>query len=390
MTTACRAVLVVGPPLSGVDSLITGLRGQLPDVTLVGANSWPAGRIPDAVLAVVSGVAPVARSDWALVERWSARTELLVGVVSKIDAHRGWREVLSANRTLVAGWDDRAAAMPWVGVAAAPDLGAPSLEELLGVLREQLADGVVEHRNGLHGNRVRVASDRMPHRLAATAATRSALQRTRLRLLGFVRDGCSTLRGDLRDVASEMPVGGSADFEALVRADVDRFLVELDQELDREIGVVASTLGLGQPAPETVVGRRPPDIGRSPVSSRRLEGRLMAVFGVGFGLGIAVAASRLLAALAPGLPAAGLAVGAVAGLALVVWVVRARGLLHDRAVLDRWVTEVTAAVRWHGEAMIAERLLAAEAAWAAARSVRTTDSVDPRWTAEDVTEQYVW
>ncbi len=55
--------------------------------------------------------------------------------------------------------------------------------------------------------------------------------------------------------------------------------------------------------------------------------------------------ARLLAGPAAGFTAAGAAAGGAAGLAVTVWVVRARGLLHDRAVLDRWVQDATAALR---------------------------------------------
>jgi hypothetical protein len=123
-----------------------------------------------------------------------------------------------------------------------------------------------------------------------------------------------------------------------------------------------------------------------------LEGQLVAVLGVGFGTGIALACSRLLAGLVPGSSALGWAAGAAAGLALVVWVVRARGLLHDRALLDRWVVEVAGALRWHAEAMVAERLLIAESHWAAAAR-----EAPPKWGAErppltraHVTDQYEW
>ena len=97
------------------------------------------------------------------------------------------------------------------------------------------------------------------------------------------------------------------------------------------------------------------------------------MLGVGFGLGIALATSRLLSGLAPGLSFVALVAGAGAGAVLVAWVVRARGLLHDRALLDRWVTEVAATLRWHGEAMLAERLLDVESGWSARRSWRASD-----------------
>ncbi len=51
----------------------------------------------------------------------------------------------------------------------------------------------------------------------------------------------------------------------------------------------------------------------------------MLVLGAGFGLGVAVAVSRVLAGAAPRLAVAGLVVGAVVGLLLAVWVVGTRG-----------------------------------------------------------------
>jgi hypothetical protein len=126
----------------------------------------------------------------------------------------------------------------------------------------------------------------------------------------------------------------------------------------------------------------------------------MTVLGAGFGLGIALASSRMLAGLAPGLSFAGLAAGSVAGFALVVWVVRVRGLLHDRALLDRWVTEVGATLRWHGEALVAERLLEAESEWMRVRPRGPCERDShqgpgfgfrrPAAAQADVTDQYEW
>ena len=74
------------------------------------------------------------------------------------------------------------------------------------------------------------------------------------------------------------------------------------------------------------------------------------------------AVSRLFAGLAPGLTIAGLVAGGVVGLLLTVWVVGMRGLLSDRAVLDRWVGEVTSSLQSVLEERVATRVLAAEAA----------------------------
>ena len=49
-------------------------------------------------------------------------------------------------------------------------------------------------------------------------------------------------------------------------------------------------------------------------------------------------------------------------LLVTVWVVGIRGLLHDRAVLDRWVTDVAATLRSTVEERVATRVLAAETA----------------------------
>ena len=86
----------------------------------------------------------------------------------------------------------------------------------------------------------------------------------------------------------------------------------------------------------------------------------MMLLGAGFGLGVALAAGRLLAGLAPGSAALGAIGGALLGVALTVWVVGIRDLLQDRALLERWVGTVTAGLREHTEALVATRVLAAQ------------------------------
>jgi hypothetical protein len=314
---------------------------------------------------------------------------------------------MEADRLLAASADLGREPMPWVGVAAAPDLGEPRLGELVDALRVHLADSDLGHRNQLQNKEFRLRAERASARpptasRADALAMRSALQRTRLGLLRYVRERSSQLRTVLRDAASAVPAGGSPDFETLVKAEADRFLVELDEEITGAVQAATIELGLANRVASPIEPDRqePPDVSRSPSSSRRLEGRLMTVLGVGFGLGIALASSRLLAGLAPGLSLAGLAAGSVAGLALVVWVVRVRGLLHDRALLDRWVTEVGATLRWHGEAMVAERLLVAESEWVRVRPRgplerdsnrgREVGFRHPQWDHAVVTDQYEW
>jgi xanthosine utilization system XapX-like protein len=106
----------------------------------------------------------------------------------------------------------------------------------------------------------------------------------------------------------------------------------------------------------------------------------MMILGAGFGVGVALAVTRLFAGLPPSLTVAGLAAGGLVGLLLTVWVVGIRWLLHDRAVLDRWVSDVTATLRSAVEERVATRVSAAETALTSDLAAR--DEVESA-TAED-------
>jgi glutathione S-transferase len=63
---------------------------------------------------------------------------------------------------------------------------------------------------------------------------------------------------------------------------------------------------------------------------------------------------------------AGVVVCVGIGLAVTVWVAGTRGLLRDRAVLDRWAGEATASLRSAVEQLVVARVLAAESSLSAA------------------------
>ena len=109
----------------------------------------------------------------------------------------------------------------------------------------------------------------------------------------------------------------------------------------------------------------PPE--RYPPLPRRpdLENRLAALLGTGFGLGVTLTAGRLVADLGPPWAPAGVLCCSAAGLALACWVVRTRRLLAERAALDRWVGELTAALSIAVQERLAARLVAVSAADAA-------------------------
>ena len=132
----------------------------------------------------------------------------------------------------------------------------------------------------------------------------------------------------------------------------------MDEGITKHLRDVATELGLS--APEQPPPLRAPEVSQPPLKSRRLETQLTTILGAGFGFGVALAVTRLFAGLAPGLTVAGLVAGGLVGLVVTVWVVGIRGLLHDRAVLDRWVTDVAATLRSTVEERVATRVLAAE------------------------------
>lgn len=392
------AVLVTGPWLAGTTSLVAALRDRLPEHTFVEADELGPAEVPAAVVFVVSAVAPLTESDCALLDLAARHTDLVVGVVSKIDAHRNWRDVLAADRAALAGRAPRYADVSWVGVAAAPDLGEPRLDELVDLLSRQLANPDLERRNRLRAWETRLLAlidrhradgdglDRQARvetlraqrdevvrarRLARsehTIALRSQLQQARLQLGYFARNRCTSVRAELAEDASQTGRRGLGDFQSYVRRRADDVVAEVDEGITAHLRDMAD--GLNLPAPPLPNPPSTPDIAAPPLKSRRLETQLMTILGAGFGLGVALMVTRLFAGLAPGLTLVGLLIGGLVGLVVTVWVVGIRGLLQDRAVLDRWVTEVTNTLRSAVEERVGSRVLAAETALTSELSAR--------------------
>ncbi|MEO6792431.1 MAG: hypothetical protein ABI253_00720, partial [Mycobacterium sp.] len=196
-------------------------------------------------------------------------------------------------------------------------------------------------------------------------ALRSRVAQARVQLAYFARKRCLSVRGELAEDAAGMTRSRLPEFEAYVRGRLEEVVTEVDQGVGEHLADVANELGLAGEV-TSATGVNPPvpqiEIGEPPLKSRRLETQLMTLLGMGFGLGVALTLSRLFAHLAPGLTAAGAAVCVVIGVAVTVWVVRIRGLLRDRAVLDRWVGEATATLRSALEELVALQVVAAESA----------------------------
>jgi len=342
-------ILVIGPALSGATSVAVAVRqrfGGYRVVERLGHDERPA-----AVVFVVSAAAPMTQSDIGLLEAAAVSTGAVVAVVSKIDVHRGWPQVLDANRVLAVQH-----ALSWVGVAADPHIGPPKLESLIAALDSTLARDRRSPRNQLLPNKSH-AQRRIRDR--ERAVTVRELRVARVQLTGQARATCASMRADLRRDAAGLSRRGVDEFCSGVRRRSARAVAELDATL------ICLADDLGVPSVDVAEASYPALETYLPRFGRVRADRVTVALSAGFGLGMALTFGRLLADLAPAWTAAITAASLLAGIGFSGWVIRARGLVAERAALDRWVTEVTAGLRTAMEERVVMQLLAAESAMAA-------------------------
>lgn len=398
-----EVVLVAGPWLAGVSSVAAALRERLPDQVFIEAPELGTGDAPMAVVFVVSAAAALTESDCALLDAAAEHTDVVVAVVAKIDVHLNWREAVTANRDRLAAYAPRYIQVPWVGVAAAPEVGEPVVDELGGIVRRQLANSDIARRNRLRAweSRLQKVAQRFDRdaagagrgaRVEALRAERSAalrerrqskselsitlrgqIQQARVGLSYLVRNRCSSVRTDLQEDIAGLPRRDMAGFEAHTRARVQEVVAEVAEATAAQLDDVAQVMGV--PVEPPLLDNLPTvPISAPPLKSRRLETRLTMLLGAGFGLGVALTLSRLAAGLvprwAPGLTVAVVVACVAVGLGAAVWVVSTRALLHDRALLDRWTGDVAGSLRSVLEALVAGQVLATESLLSTALSAR--------------------
>ncbi|MEH3137848.1 MAG: hypothetical protein PGN30_22930 [Mycolicibacterium neoaurum] len=373
-------VLVTGPPFAGVSALVSALRNALPGHRIVEHADEP-----DAVVFTVSAAAPVVDSDLRILDEAGRRCDLVIGVVTKIDVHADWRAVSADACEAVHRHAARYRSMPWTGVAAEPRTGHPVLDELVDLLMTGLDGPTLARRNRLRAaesalcdqvdafgapdtvavalHRRRDEALRAARRLDAVQARdlRTRVQQARIDLNQQVHHRCGELRAALAEEAAGWRRGVDLRATAVERADL--IATEVDAAVTVRVRQIAGEIGLSAPSAEP--SRVMTDPGEPEPFAPGLERRLMIVLGVGFGLGVALAAARLLAGLAPGAATIAAGGGATVGLLLAAWVVRVRGLLHARARWDRWTGAVVGTLRADLQALVASRLLSAETALAA-------------------------
>jgi hypothetical protein len=382
-------VLVTGPWMAGVTGVVAALRERLPQHKFVESTDLGPGDAPLAVVFVVSAAARLTESDCLLLDAAAEHTDVVVGAVSKIDVHRNWRDVLAANRDMLAAHAPRYGEVPWLGVAALPDVGDRRVDDLVDTVSGQLADSDIARRNRLRawesrlqtvaqrfdrdaegaGRRARVDAlrdersaalrQRRQSKSERTITLRAQIQQARVQLSHFARNRCSSVRSELQEDISGMSRRKMSGFEAYARGRAAEVVAEVSEGTATHLADAAQMTGMPVNLP---AAENPPtvDVPAPPLKSRRQETRLMMLLGAGFGLGVALTLSRLVAGLAPGLTIAGAVAGVALGLTVTILVVNIRSLLHDRAVLDRWAGDLTASLRSVLEELVATRVLVAE------------------------------
>jgi hypothetical protein len=315
-----------------------------------------------------------------------AAVDVVAAVADEIAGHRGSSRLTAALASVAARLRDRAAADPmrrYLGLrralievhCAATQFDDPALVrwlsgdlvvlsamtlavdvvEAAGYVVDRTDSGAAHLRRAVWWRDCEVRVDDAVTRAACADVVRGSLRllatgvrldgpggtdprHVRVRLVLRARADCSAALARWR---AEVAVAGRRDgprLRAGVRADAETLLAgvhELVGGRARSVG----PLVLPEPVPR----------------ARRIETTLTAVLGTGFGLGVALGATRLLDGMLAGYATYAAAAGLFVGVAVTSWVVAARGVLHGRAVLDRWVCDVATAVRLHAEAVIALR-----------------------------------
>lgn len=316
--------------------------------------------MPTAVVFVVSAAAHLTPSDCALLDAATEHTDAVVGVVSKIDVHRGWREVLAANRDTLAAHAPRYARVPWVGAAALPDVGEPDVDDLAKTVAAQLDDADLARRNRLRawesrlrtvarrfdrevealGRRARVEALReerstalQQRRQAKTErgiTLRGQIQQARVQLSHSARNRCASVPTELQEHAAGLSRGKLSGFEAHTRDRLAEVVAEFSDGTDTQLADTAQAVGVAVDLP--ALEQLPAvEVSPPPLKSRRQETWLMILLGVGFGfgLGVALTLSRLMSGLASRLSPA-LAVAAAVVCVLISVALTLPGDQHPR------------------------------------------------------------
>ncbi|MFI0464782.1 dynamin family protein [Saccharopolyspora sp. 5N102] len=400
-----RVTVVDTPGVGGLDAL----HGEL---------AMEAAASATALLFVVDASAPFTRGELEFLQKVAERVETVVFALAKTDQHRGWRQVLEADRKLLAEHAPRFADMPIFPVSARmQELAekAPS-EQAADMLREK--SGIVELRTELErliGGRAAMLGEANTMRALSTVLRELVAKLSaEKRALTVGEDEAESLRAR-RDELSTARRSSTRGWQVKLRGEIQRTRVETSHEVARQVREVqnwfrraidsadrnqlaelprhvdaalqmastrvAATLSarLAAVAEQSLkelfsaeeldvirsqfargaqapIALRPPDK-RPPTA----EDKLLVFMGVSGGLGVGRAAAMPLAGLGiAALNPVVLPVTIVLGLGAGWWMARTRKHAADKQHLKQWLTEAIADARSALDQLVAEQLIEAE------------------------------
>ncbi|MGV8871770.1 MAG: hypothetical protein ACOH2Q_04535 [Rhodococcus sp. (in: high G+C Gram-positive bacteria)] len=358
------------------------------------------------VMIVVDASAPIGRVE---IEQWRAALEStpVVFVVNKIDVHRHWREVVTADSDLVAECVPRAVECTFhptsvrlartgreggdEGMSA--ESGLKAVADRLGALLLQ-ARGVGSQRKyaaAVHDCAAAARASIVERARAVTGGGDTTALRTRRAGLVGERENVggdrrALLHNRIQRVRVESLHGAAEDLrvlgvetrhaiESARRAELKHLPAHFtesargaqsraDASLTAGLRAVESDLGIGPTPTQPSVADPSLDI-EAPSRRRGIEDAIMIVVGASAGVGLGrLVVSPL--ALVPTWAVANTVMTLVLGGVLAWWLTRSRALVADRAHLRTWTHESLARVKSVVEQRLLSRILEAESALAVA------------------------
>ncbi|MBB5154390.1 dynamin family protein [Saccharopolyspora phatthalungensis] len=400
-----KVTVVDTPGVGGLDAV----HGEL---------AMEAAAAATALLFVVDASAPFTRGELDFLQKVGERVETVVFALAKTDQHRGWRQVLEADRKLLVEHAPRFADVPIFPVSARMrELAAkaPS-EQAADVLREKsgIAELGTELERLIGGRSAMLGEANTMRALSTVLSELVAKLEAEKRALTVGEDEAESLRAR-RDELSTARRSSTRGWQVKLRGEIQRTRVETSHEVTRQVrevqnwfrraidGADRHQLGelprqvdvalqmastrvaamlsarLATVAEQSLkelfsaeeldvirsqfargvqapIALRPPDK-RPPTA----EDKLLVFMGVSGGLGVGRAAAMPLAGLGiAALNPVVLPVTIVLGLGAGWWMARTRKHAADKQHLKQWLTEAIADARSALDQLVAEQLIEAE------------------------------
>jgi hypothetical protein len=225
-----RLSLVDTPGVGGLDSTHGELAGQ----AAAGAT---------ALLFVVDAASPLTSGELAFLRAAGERVETVVFAMAKTDAFPGWRQVLDADRALLAEHAPRFAAAPWYACSArlAELAGTAPNEQAAATLRQH--SGIGELQAALQelvvGRSVMLAEANTLRALDTALAGLAATLRAECRTLSAGAEEAEALRAH-RDELAAARRSSTRGWQVRLRGEIQRARVESAHDVQRRMRDVQS------------------------------------------------------------------------------------------------------------------------------------------------------